>query len=215
MDSHSSSPRSVTRWLFTAAILALPLAPPALVGCSGDADQSTTSTTGTSSTGSTGGGDGSCSSDDPCPSDAVCVLPANACAPGSKGTCQTHFQCDGPSTGPLCDCAGKIVEGDFPDCVPSRASESYGDSAPCQTGTFACGPTLMCKRNSDVCVTRLPGAPGPASYECASFESVNQWCQHGIPDCDCIDAAKVGDPTSNVTCKADAEHQETITVAAQ
>lgn len=209
MDSRSSFSRALTRHLFTGALAALPLTLLAFAGCSGDVSQATTST---GSTGTGAGGDGSsCSASDPCADGALCVLPPNACQPGAKGSCQSVFQCDGPPTGPLCNCAGKVVEGEYPDCGSNLAGASYGDSAPCQTGTFACGPTLTCKRNSDVCVEKIPGAPGSPSYACAAFETVNQWCQHKIPDCDCIDTSKVGDPATTM-CKADADHQETITV---
>lgn len=182
-------------------ILALPLAMLAFAGCNASVLPETTAD------------DGSCSAKDPCPSDATCVLPPNACEAGARGTCQTIFQCDGPPSGPLCDCDGKVVEGEYPDCEPERAGESFGDSVPCQTGTFACGPTLKCKRNSDVCVERLVGDPAPATYECASFKSVNQWCQHDIPDCGCLNATPFAEGMF-VMCKADADHQETITVPA-
>jgi hypothetical protein len=207
MDSLSSFSRSLTRHLFSAALVALPLAILAFAGCSGDVQQDT----GSSSTGAVDGS--SCSRSGGCASGAVCVLPPNACEADAKGSCQSLFQCDGPPSGPVCGCDGKVVEGEYPDCVPELASNSYQDSVACQTGTFACGPTLTCKRNSEVCVEKVPGAPGPSSYECAAFATVRGWCQHEIPDCNCLDATKLGDLASTM-CKADADHQETITVKA-
>jgi hypothetical protein len=126
------------------------------------------------------------------------------------GACQDFFQCDGPSTGPLCGCDGKTVEGEYPGCALGMASQPYDEAAPCQTGTFACGPSLSCKRNSDVCVERIPGVPGPTTYECLSYEEANQWCLGGIPACNCINLEAIG---AGATCQEDADHQETVTVA--
>ena len=78
---------------------------------------------------------------------------------------------------------------------------------------FACGPTLQCKRNSDVCVATIPGVPGPTSYACKAFADVKLpgSCLNGIPYCDCIDLSSLG----SATCAVDADHQETITVTHQ
>ena len=188
------------RHLVSAAVAALPLAILAFAGCNGDVLADSTAT-------------GACSKSDPCPSGAVCVLPPNACQPDAKGTCPTVFQGDGPPSGPGGGCDGKVVEGDYPDCEPAMAGSSCGDSAACQTGTFACGPTLKCKRNSAVCVEKVPGVPGSSSYECAAFATVNQWCQHEIPACGGLDPSKVGAGMTTL-CKADADNQETIPVTA-
>ena len=85
------------------------------------------------------------------------------------GTCLTTYTCDGPATGPLCGCDGKVVEGEFAECTLFQASSPYDNPAACQTGMFACGPTLQCKRNAQVCVKTLPGVPGPESYKCAQL----------------------------------------------
>jgi hypothetical protein len=208
MKKTSSPSRSTTLSLVSALLLALPAAMLAFPGCNGGVDEATTSTSGTST--STGTVDGtSCSTDKPCPSGASCAFPPGSCAPGALGACQTVFQCDGPPMGPICGCDGKVIEGDSPSCI----TQIYDLSPPCQTGTFACGPTLTCQRNSDVCVEKVPGAPGPSTFECAAFGSVNLSCLGGIPACDCIDISKVGDPTMT-TCKVDADNQETLTVTA-
>jgi hypothetical protein len=198
--------------MLCAAVLALPL----VIGGCGDDSQTHVGAGGGGGSGGSGGnggggggGDGSCSADKPC-ANGSCVYNAGSCAAGATGVCQDFFQCDGPSTGPLCGCDGKTIEGDYPDCIVAMANSPYDHAGACQTGTFACGPALNCKRNSEVCAERLPGPGGPIDYECMSYEKVNQWCLGGIPACDCIDVASFGE---GANCKEDADHQETVTVA--
>jgi hypothetical protein len=213
MDSLSSFPRYFTRNVLSLATLALPLAISilAFTACSGDVSQDTTSTGSTGGTGSTGstgstgaGGGGSCTTEDPCPTGYACVLPVGSCQKGAKGVCQGLFQCDGPPTGPVCGCDGKTIEGEYPNCAPPIVPTD--NAAACQTGTFACGPTLMCKRNSDVCLEKVPGVPATSTFECAPFDSVNATCYGSIPSCDCI--------KSLGTCMENADHQETVTIVA-
>lgn len=158
--------------------------------------------------GNAGGGDGSCSKTDPCPQGGTCVFGAGSCQEGARGTCVSIIQCDGPSTGPVCGCDGKTIESDYGNCN----AETYDSPAGCQVGTFACGPTLQCKRNSEVCVATVSGTPGSSSFACQAFAQVTMpgWCLNGIPYCDCIDLSSFGD--GSATCAADADHQETITV---
>jgi hypothetical protein len=193
-----------------------------LAGCGGSVVHEGTGgggggqSTGSQGTGGqgTGGGDDSCSTANPCKVGA-CVFPAGSCQAGAKGTCSNMFQCDGPETGPVCGCDGKTIEAEYGDCVVAMASMPYADPSACQTGTFACGPMLQCKRNSDVCLETLPGQPGPTTYECKPFSQVVMpgWCLNGIPDCPCIDQSAFGTGGSGVSCMADADHQETVTVA--
>jgi hypothetical protein len=215
MNPISSLHRTLlTRWLFHTAILTAPFAFFAVAACGGVATTGGgTGGGGGGGQGGSGGGDGSCSMDKPC-SQGACVFPAGSCQQGAMGTCQDFFQCDGPDTGPVCGCDGMTVEAAYGDCVVGQAGEPYDLPVGCQVGTFSCGPTLQCKRNGEVCVEKLPGVPGPTSYECAAFEAVTMsgWCLNGIPDCACIDTGSFGAGAST-TCAADADHQETVTVA--
>jgi hypothetical protein len=223
MEQPSSFYRSVKRRLFPAAMLAIPLATLAFAGCGGAVQEGTSSTGGggshssssttTSTSSSSTSSGGSCSTDAPCQPGGACVFQPGSCQKGAMGVCQTFFQCDGSATGPLCGCDGKVVEGEYADCAVWKASKPYDNAAPCQIGTFPCGPKLACKRNSDVCVEKLPGVPGPTSYECVTYDKANHSCLHGIPACDCIDLAALGGPMGTTSCKVDADNQETVTVA--
>lgn len=194
--------------LLTAAFLALPISILAAPGCGGSVDEGSGGSGSSSSSG--GSGDGTCSADKPCTQGAACVYQAGTCQAGATGTCVTVIQCDGPPTGPVCGCDGKTVEGEYGNC---SVGGPYDNPAGCQTGTFACGPSLQCTRNLDVCVTTLPGVPGGSpSYECKAFDMVKieGFCVNGLPDCACVDTGGLG---SGATCAADADHQETITIA--
>lgn len=85
----------------------------------------------------------------------------------------------------------------------------YDNAAACQTGTFACGPMLMCKRNSDICVVTNPGAGGPSTYECRALTSVENYCLGGIPACNCVNVNAIG---AGATCQEDADFQDTVTL---
>ncbi len=184
--------------LVRAALLAIPLAVFALAGCGGGVD-------GTGGSGGDGG-DGSCSASKPC-AKGDCVYPAGSCKQGAVGVCQEVFQCDGPPSGAVCGCDGKTIEGEYPGCGPVPA---YDLPAACQVGTFTCGPTLSCKRNSEVCVVRIPGVPGPSSYECLGLDKAQGFCSSGIPSCNCLDLEKIGPGAS---CQEDADFQDTVTIA--
>jgi hypothetical protein len=192
------------RSLAHAVLLIVPLSLSAIVGCGSEVDQATG---GNAGSGGNGGStaDGDCSKDDPCPDGQACIYGPGSCADDAKGTCVGVIQCDGP----VCGCDGKTIEGEYAGCTASK----YDAPAACQVGTFACGPTLQCKRNSDICVAQVPGVPGPTSYSCKPFDEVSMpgWCTDGIPYCDCIDWSAFG-PSGSATCTADADNQETITV---
>ncbi|MEO7328713.1 MAG: hypothetical protein ABI193_09060 [Minicystis sp.] len=182
-----------------AALFSISLAVFALAGCGGSGSSS-------SGTTSTGGDDASCSASNACEKGA-CVFGPGTCKAGSVGVCQDFFQCDGPPTGPICGCDGKTIEGEYPGCGPTPP---YDVPAACQTGTFACGAMLSCKRNSDVCIVHTPGEAGPSTYECVDHTTVNRSCLGGIPACNCLDLEKIGPGAS---CQEDADFQDTITVA--
>jgi hypothetical protein len=189
----------------------VPLTLWATAGCGPQIDAGTGGTgTGGGATGTGGAAtSGDCSKDDPCPDGQSCSFGPGTCQDGARGNCVGFFQCDGPPTGPVCGCDGKTVEAAYGECGVGQ----YDTPAGCQVGTFACGPTLQCKRNSDVCVATLAGVPGPTSYACKAFAEVNTpgSCVNGIPYCDCIDLSPMG----GATCTADADHQETITITHQ
>ncbi len=182
----------------------------ASLGARCDSDTATASTSagggnGTSSTG-VGGESGGCTVDTTCPNNGTCIFPQGACSPSEKGTCLDTFRCDGPPSGPVCGCDGKVVETERASCSFLAAGKPYAFAGGCQTGTFACGPTLQCGRNADVCQVTLPGVPGPASYACMALEKFQSAdCLGGIPDCSCLNAQG--------SCAADADHQETVTLA--
>jgi hypothetical protein len=109
----------------------------------------------------------------------------------------------------VCGCDGKVVEGDFASCSVKLANKAINHDEACQTGTFPCGPTLVCKRNSDVCVEKLQAAPAPTSYECTAFHTFKSLCG-GIPSCNCLDMTGLG----SFSCTVDADNQETLTFPA-
>jgi hypothetical protein len=156
--------------------------------------------------GGAGGASGGCSKSAPCPQGGACVFSPGSCQESVLGYCASVIQCDGPASGPACGCDGKTIEKEYGGC---GSSVRLDNPSGCQTGTFACGPMLMCKRNSDVCVAQVP-AMGEASYACQDFATTTMpgWCTSGIPYCECVDLSKFG----SATCAEDADHQETITV---
>lgn len=77
-------------------------------------------------------------------------------------------------------------------------------------GTFTCGPTLSCKRNSEVCVVRIPGVPGPSSYECLGLDKAQGFCSSGIPSCNCLEYEKIGPGAS---CRRRRLPGHTVTIA--
>ena len=205
---------SIPRFL-RAALLALPFAIVALAGCGGTVNgTSGTGGGGTGGGGTGGGGTGAgggggnapCSANNPCDK-GICIYAPGTCTEGAVGVCQDFFQCDGPATGPICGCDGKTIEGEYPGCGMAGPRDT---AAGCQVGTFACGPALTCKRNSEVCVVHLPGAPGPSTYECLALASTQSTCVSGIPACNCLDLEAIG---AGATCQEDADFQDTVTVA--
>lgn len=172
-------------------------------GSGGDASSSSTS--------GVGGANGGCTVDSTCPEGGLCIFPQGACSPSDKGTCQLGYDCSGPPSGPVCGCDGKVIEDMVAVCSFWAAGKPFAFAGGCQTGTFACGPTALCARNAEVCKKTLPGVPGPAAYECVTLEKLQgSTCQYGIPDCSCLDLDAVG---PMATCAADADHQETISLA--
>jgi len=178
-------------------------------GCGGNVEAPTGSggAGGAGGAGGEGGSDGSCSAAQPC-AQGTCIYAQGACEPDAQGTCQLGYTCDGPPTGPVCGCDGKVVEGEVAQCTLWSQGKPFDNPEACATGTFACG-TLACKRHVEVCVATLPGMPGPTSYECKPLSDFKGSCAHGIADCSCMDLSSLG----GATCAADANHQETITVA--
>jgi hypothetical protein len=122
------------------------------------------------------------------------------------------FTCDGPDTGPVCDCDGQVVEGGFAACNFYFDSKPFADPTDCATGTFPCG-NLECTRNLEACVVVSGGPMGSApSYACKTAEEIGGNCS-GIPDCGCLDLTSQGCSTQDC-CTSDADHQETITIQA-
>lgn len=191
---------------FTLTLSLLGAAASLAAGCGADVATGGTSSDGTSGTSSSTGAGGGCTVDTPCANNGVCFLPQGACSPSDKGTCQDGFSCDGPPSGPVCGCDGKVIEADSASCSFLAAGKPYAFAGGCQTGTFPCGPMLQCGRNSDVCQVTLPGVPGPASYACVALEKFQKaYCLGGIPDCSCLN--------TEGSCNADADHQETVSIA--
>jgi len=202
---------SISKYPLTLSLLGAAAA--LLAACGSDIATGGAGGGGTGSSGSTGvgGANGSCTVDSICPGDGTCIFPQGACSPTDKGTCQLAYDCSGPPSGPVCGCDGKVIEDVVAVCSFWAAGKPYAFAGGCQTGTFACGPTLQCTRNSAVCKKTLPGVPGPASYECVGLEKLQgSSCQYGIPDCSCISLDGVGPGAS---CTADADHQETLSLA--
>ncbi len=156
--------------------------------------------------GSGAGGAGGCSATTPCEGGSFCVYEVGECGPDVTGVCQSGFTCDGPPTGPVCLCDGTVVEGANAICDVWPTNSQIADPALCATGTFACG-TLQCQRHAEYCLEILPGVPGPTSYSC---KAAGGTCS-GIADCSCITEAE--GPGDVVTCSANADMQETVTIA--
>lgn len=175
-------------------------------GGKGSTSSSSSSNGSTSSTTSSTGG-GACSAANPCDGGQYCLLPKGDCSPTAMGTCQSILQCDGPETGPACTCEGTVVEAPYGDCSLIGMSKPVGPVAPCQTGTFACGPTETCDRNAEVCFRTTGGAPGAETFECKALADVPNTCS-GIPDCGCIMGS------AGQMCTEDADHQETVQILA-
>ncbi len=159
-----------------------------------------------------GGQDGSCTATSPCPKGGVCLFGENACGADAKGTCQAAFSCDGPPTGPVCQCDGEVIEGETASCTLIAKGQPSADAEVCAKGTFTCGPT-SCKRNVEVCVLEQGGPAGTQpSYTCTAVKDLQGTCTNGIADCSCLDASSLG-CAGGSCCKADADHQETITIS--
>lgn len=201
------------------ATLACLLFAATLVGCDDAADgagggggkattsSTTTSTTSTSGSTSSSGG-GACSQAAPCTGGAYCLFAKGDCSATAMGTCQSVLQCDGPETGPACSCDGMVIEAAYGDCALVGMSKPVGPAAACQTGTFACGPTAMCKRNAEICQRTTGGAGGNETFACKALGDVANTCSNGIPSCGCITGS------GGQVCTEDADHQETIQLLA-
>src|SRR5262249_39640594 len=132
----------------------------------------------------------------------------DTCDPSTRGRCVVPSLCDGPPSPPVCLCDGKVLEGASGACV---AQNRTADPSLCAKGTFACGDRT-CKRNQEVSVEKSGGPEGaPPSYDCMTTDEIGGHCT-GIPDCSCLDLMSLGcfDPTC---CSADADHQETVSIA--
>jgi hypothetical protein len=203
---------------FTLTLSLLGAAASLVAGCGSDITTSGTTSSGaggddtsSSSSNGVGGASGGCTVDTICPQNGTCIFPQGACSPSDKGVCQLAYDCSGPPSGPVCGCNGKVVEDEVAVCSFWAGGKPFAFAGGCQTGTFACGPTLQCARNADVCKKTLPGVPGPAGYECVALEKVTgSSCQYGIPDCLCLNLDAIGPAAS---CTADADYQETVTLA--
>lgn len=161
--------------------------------------------------GGAGGDDGTCSAGKPCSGGAVCFYGPDSCDPASVGSCQNAFSCDGPPSGPVCQCDGTVLEGEMAECTLWSNSAPFAAPELCATGTFACGPTV-CTRNVEVCVITYPGLPnGTIGHDCAALAEIQGTCAHGIADCSCLDATSLGCSGASC-CSADADHQETISI---
>lgn len=153
--------------------------------------------------------EGECNATNPCPNGGTCVYSAGDCSASAKGSCAPFFQCDGPPSGPVCQCNGEVLED--PEAICQLAFEPRPDVSLCQTGTFACG-SLMCKRNAEVCEVTIGGAQGSSpSYACKTPSEIGGTCTSGIPDCACL--VPTACPGGGC-CAADADHQETVTIMA-
>lgn len=152
-------------------------------------------------------GPGECDEDNPCEKGS-CRYPANSCSPEVAGKCIEVIQCDGPASGPSCGCDGNVIEAPYGNCLSGGRSAS-GDL--CSQGTFACGDK-QCRRHKDVCVATSGGPAGSeTTYECIAAYTVPN-CLTGIPDCGCLFLEDLGCADSSC-CTADADQQETITIA--
>ena len=187
---------------FVFAILMPPLVALALAGCSSNNDSSAISSSVTSG----GNAEEVCSVASPC-SSGDCIYQPGTCQAGATGFCVNYSTCDGPARGPGCGCDGKTIEGTYGAC---GLAAPYDNASGCQVGTFACGPALMCKRNSEMCVKTVAAT---TSYECKPYMKMEDSfpCVSGIPDCSCIHLESFG-ASDKVSCAADADYQETITV---
>jgi hypothetical protein len=157
-----------------------------------------------------GGNDGSCSGDDPCPEPALCIYYEGSCAPNATGSCMTVYTCDGPPSGPLCGCDGEVLEGTG-RCTSMGYPGPYADPDTCAIGTFACGP-LTCRRHVEFCQITLPGPTADPVHACIAVADEPGFCTHGIADCECLALDELGCVDASC-CAADADHQETVTVA--
>jgi hypothetical protein len=184
----------------------------ALLACDGGGEQTTQGQGGAGGAGGMGaGGEGACTADKPCAM-GVCIFGQDACTPGATGMCQAGFTCDGPPSGPVCGCDGKVFEAEYAECTLWGQGKPF-DSSPdaCATGTFTCG-TLQCKRHIEVCVATSGGVMAETTYECKAVADAQGSCAHGIADCSCLDLMKLGCPDANC-CMADMDFQEKITIA--
>lgn len=187
-----------------------------LLACGDDSPTGGGGGAGGDATGGQGGSsEGTCEVGVPC--DQICLFGADACDPGAVGTCHpSNGTCDGPPTGPVCDCDGVVHEGDFASCTLGADAIPFGDAAACATGTFTCGDT-ECVRHVEVCVKTTGGpAPGSTSYACQALSGeLAGTCAGGIADCACLDMNALTDCGSGSACDclADADNQETLTLA--
>lgn len=161
--------------------------------------------------GGKGGGTEGCSDTAPC-EEGVCIYPLGGCEAGATGSCELGFSCDGPPSGPLCLCDGTVLEGEYAECDAWSQSLPFDDDpTACAVGTFACG-NLDCVNHVEICLETIPGAGGPATYECVPLADAQGFCTYGIADCSCLDQMALGCPDTSSCCSSDANAQETVTV---
>ena len=160
--------------------------------------------------GGQGGNAGGCTADNPC-AEGSCIFTEASCAPGTTGTCQNGFSCDGPATGPVCGCDGIVIEGEYAVCSFWGGGKPYSGAELCAKGMFACG-NIQCKRHVQFCQKSLPGPQGDPSYGCVDVATAPGTCSYGISDCACLDTKALGcfDPSC---CSSDQDNQETVTIA--
>ncbi len=162
-----------------------------------------------------GGASAGCDANNLCDG-GVCFFGEDACEPGAVGTCTPgNGACDGPPTGPVCDCQGVVHElrsaVDFPSCELGAQGIPFGPAEACSDGTFACGGS-MCKNHVDVCFETAGGVNSEPSFECIP-QSDFVGCSGGVADCACLQLFTVCGPLGlECSCVQDpATKQETVT----
>jgi hypothetical protein len=144
------------------------------------------------------------------------VYEIDSCGSSAMGVCLAGVTCDGPATGPVCGCDGSVVEGDQAVCERWVRGLPFAPASHCAGGTFPCSQELDCLADLEVCLHVSPGPAGSEPFqECVAIADLNTDCQGGIPSCACLgDLSALGCSTGSVCeCSADANDQETVTIA--
>lgn len=170
-------------------------------GATSGATTSSSTTSSSSSTGSGGSGGGkACATDAECGTGggAFCYFADSQCGKGAPGTCFTvGVTSDCGDGDPLCTCAGVFVDH---ACGAQIDGRNYSTDKTCYPSTFACGPTLMCKRGVEDC--KLTGMPSVYSCEAlppsCTVAGSTCTCYQPAAGCTCENADDIGD--FNVVC---------------